>query len=406
MKKYFLFIFLSAVHVLYGQQVPDLSNGLSGNQFARFFMPHSDWALQCNPKLLHAYKKIGVRSIRVPVSNETLYQDGNPGELNPSNILALDSIVIRKLLDSGFTVILDACHPLSGKGGPGSFMQMLAQDSLNARMKFRKYWQAIIIYFKHYDPEKLVFEIINEPYSTEPKNRNFIYDLEDSVVSDIRKIDTEHWLVVTGIRNDKTLDGLADSAIGVPYRNPQRWISFPPIRSKKLIYNFHWYQPDVLVFQGLKTANLYGCTKRLPYPAFTGCADSLITSGCGNFGAVQQWQIYEAARPFQKQALPLWGLYRMDSLIRQAAEFGKRNHVPIWMGEGMCFTRPGGIDRVSRMNYMDDLISILRKYRIGFNLWDPTGTATQIVTNGNVESPEFDTELLKRMGFNDEKAIR
>ncbi len=399
MKKYFIVILLSSVHVLFGQKVPDLSNGLSGNQFARFFMPHSDWALQCNPRLLHSYKKIGVRSIRVPVSNETLYQDGDPGVLNPSNILALDSIVIRKLLDSGFTVILDACHPLSGKGGPGSFMQMLAQDSLGARLKFRKYWQAIIMYFKHYDPEKLVFEIINEPYSIELKNRNFIYDLEDSVVNDIRKIDTEHWLVVTGIRNDKTLDGLADSAFGVPYRNTQRWISFPPIHAKKLIYCFHWYQPDVLVFQGLKTANLYGCTKRLPYPAFTGCADSLIASGCGNFGAVQQWQIYEAARPFQKQALPLWGFYRMDSLIRQAADFGKRNHVPVWMGEGMCFARPGGIDRNSRLNYMDDLIAILRKYRIGFNLWDPTGAATQIVTNGNVESPEFDTELLKRMKF-------
>jgi hypothetical protein len=401
MKKYFIVILLSSVHVLFGQRVPDLSNGLSGNQFARFFMPHSDWALQCNPKLLHSYKKIGVKSIRVPISNETLYQDGDPGVLNPANIHALDSIVIKQLLDSGFTVILDACHPLSGKGGPTSFMQMLAQDSLDARIKFRKYWQAIIVYFKHYNPDKLVFEIINEPYSIDLKNRNFIYDLEDSVVSDIRKIDTEHWLVVTGIRNDKTLDGLADSTAGIPYRNAQRWISFPPIHAKKLIYNFHWYQPDVLIFQGLKTANLYGCTKRLPYPAFPGCADSLIASGCGNFGAVQQWQIYEAARPFQKQALPLWGLYRMDSLIRQAADFGKRNHVPIWMGEGMCFARPGGIDRTSRLNYMDDLISILRKYRIGFNLWDPTGTATQIVTNGNIESPEFDTELLKRMGFND-----
>lgn len=399
MKKLFIFLFSIAFLFVKAQDPPDLTNGVSGNQFTRFFMSHSDWSAQCNPTLLHAYKMIGVKSIRVPVSNEILYQDADPSVLNPAHIVALDTIVIKKLLDSGFTVILDACHPLSGHGGRTSFMQMLAQDSLGARLKFRKYWVAVINYFKRYKTEKLVFEIINEPYSDDPKNRNFVYELEDSVVKDIRAIDSIHWLVVSGIRNDKTLDGLADSIPGIPFRDMRRRITFPPIQAKKLIYCFHWYQPDVLIFQGLRNANLYGCTSNLPYPAFPGCADSLIASGCGNFGAIQQWQIYEAARPFQVQALPLWGLHRMDSLIKQAADYGKEHHVPIWMGEGMCFTRPGGIDRQSRLNYLGDAVATFRKYNIGFNLWDPTGAATLIVNNGSVTAPTFDTLLLQKMGF-------
>ncbi|HMH31857.1 MAG TPA: cellulase family glycosylhydrolase [Puia sp.] len=399
MKNLFAFPFLIVSFFAKAQGPPDLTNGVSGNQFTRYFMPHSDWSSQCNPQLLHAYKGMGVKSIRVPVSNETLYQDATPSVLNPANLVALDTIVIRKLLDSGFTVILDACHPLSGAKGPTSFMQMLAQDSLDARLKFRKYWIAIVSYFKRYKTEKLVFEIINEPYADDPKNHNFIYTLEDSVVKDIRAIDSIHWLAVTGIRNDKMLDGLVDSVPGIPFRDIRKRYTFPPIHAPKLIYTFHWYQPDVLIFQGLQNANLYGCTCNLPYPAFAGCADHLITAGCGNYGAIEQWKIYEAARPFQVQALPLWGLRRMDSLIKQAADYGREHHVPIWMGEGMCFARPGGIDRQSRLNYMQDAIATFRKYNIGFNLWDPTGKATLIVNNGNITAPAFDTLLLKRMGF-------
>lgn len=399
MKKLLVLPLLTASFFVQSQQPPDLSNGVSGNQFTRFFMPHSDWSAQCNPQLLHAYKSVGVKSIRVPVSNETLYQDDNPSVLNPANLVALDTIVVKKLLDSGFTVVLDACHPLSGKSGPASFMQMLAQDSLGARMKFRKYWVAVVSYFSKYKTDKLVFELINEPFSIDPRNRNFVYALEDEVVKDIRKIDTIHWLVVTGIRNDKMLDGLVDSLPGMPFMDMRHYITFPPIKAGKLIYNFHWYQPDVLVFQGLKASNLWGCTTNLPYPAFPGCADSLIASGCGNYGAVEQWKIYEAARPYHVKALPLWGLKRMDSLIKQAADYGRQHHVPIWMGEGMCFTRPGGIDRQSRLNWMEDAVATFRKYNIGFNLWDPTGKATQIITNGSVTAPVFDTVLLRRIGF-------
>jgi hypothetical protein len=277
-------------------------------------------------------------------------------------------------------------------------MQMLAQDSLGARNKFRAYWLALVRYFQRYPTDKLVYELINEPYSNDPKNHQFMYALQDSLVQDIRRIDTVHWIAVAGRRNDKMMDGLVDSLPGIPYRDERKSITFPPIPAKKLIYTFHWYQPDVLIFQGLKSANLWGCTGHLPYPAYTGCADSLIASGCGNYGSVVQWQIYETARPYQVQALPLWGRHRMDSLIRQAANYGQEHQVPIWMGEGMCFARPNGIDRDSRIRYMTDLVDILRSDHIGFSLWDPSGAAVQLV-KGRMDQPSFDTLLLTKMGF-------
>lgn len=326
-----------------GQKPPDLNNGIAGNDMTLYWKPPAYYSESCSGAGLHNYRTMGARSIRVPVSNETLYQDATPDILNPIYLRTLDTAVVKKIIDSGFVCILDGMHPMDGTD---RFQKNLSTDTAK-QARFRRYWIAVVKYFKKYDPNRLVFELFNEPTG------DWWPSCQAKLVADIRAVDTLHWLVVTGPRSDATMDGLT---------------TMFPIPAKRLIYGFHFYQPDLFVMQGRN-----GYPWPICYPGYPGCTDSIKS-------ALVAIQYYGNSRG-------IWNAWRIDQRIKIAADFGIRNGVPVWCGEFMCFN---GAPRVDRLRWMSDVVAALRRYGIGFNLWDPLGKTVNLIN---------DIELLKAIGI-------
>ncbi len=406
MKTTFTIFFLSLG--LFAVAQPVMINGVSANQMTRYFISNNEFSKQCDPQLLQAYKENNILSIRVPISNQVLYQAtvnydcykqcaiGPSSVLNPDRLTALDTGVIQRMINAGFTVILDMMHPLSGKD---TFQRYLYMNQYNAVQNFVDYCVAVVQYFQKYDPDKLVFEIMNEPPDLKPAfTPQTWYDIENSVIAAIRKINSTHWLVVSGVRNDASYDGLNNN-LNTLYKMPA--FNFP-----KLIYNFHFYQPYLFVFQGRLGANDQA-PWHLPFPAYAGSTDAfeanpLHANGIwGKKGWGTLYKLWEYQQP------PLWDKHRVDSIFDIIKAWSvSHGHVPIWCGEMMCFDYvikgQHSVDRESRLNWFRIVIGSMRQHGFGFCLWDPDGAAVRIVDHYNgpgVKTPVFDKELLQAAGF-------
>ncbi len=366
------FLFLTFSLHIYAQ--PNLSKGVA-TSFPAYWLDNSSYSVGCNKSLLHAYKQIGITHFRVPISDAVLFQDKNPSVLNPAHLMSIDTAIVKKMIDSGFVVLFDAMHLL----GSDSFAIKLANNTNNQRQKFIQYWVAVVNYFKKYPADKIAFEIYNEPGDPTKKNADFWYDVQNDIVQAIRKVDQAHWLVVTGIREDKTLDGLT---------------KMKPIKAAKLIYNFHFYQPFIFVFQKRPDIPSAAITANLVYPSVDGCTDSLLAAG-KKHGVDQftmlEWSYYPDAK---------WGKDKIDKIVKAAYDFGQKNKVPVVCDEFMAFT---GCPRSSRLKWLRDVTSTFQKYKIGYNMWMPDSDWTLMTkyTNNDKNRPAFDPELLSAVGLND-----
>jgi len=384
---------------------PVLTNGVSANQITRYFLPVKSYSQQCTPELLNGYKENNIQSIRVPLSNQVLYQSpvgydcyktcaiGPSSELNPERLTALDTAVIGKMISYGFTVVLDMMHPLDGTD---TFYRYLYADKFNAIQNFIDYEVAVVKYFQKYDPNKIVFELMNEPPDFKPQyTPQTWYDIESKVVAAIREVNNSHWLIVSGIRNDASLDGLNNK-----FTNLYKMPGFP---YPKLIYNFHFYQPYIFVFQGRRGANDQAAWN-IPFPATPGCTDNFSTNPAtanGIWGKKGWGTLYKL---WEYGQAPLWDKHKIDSLFDLIQAWsGSQGNVPIWCGEMMEFDYvvkgEHSVDRTSRLNWFHIVLGSMREHNFGFNLWDPDGAAVKIVDHYQGRLPIFDKELLQAAGF-------
>lgn len=381
---------------------PSLQNGVSGNTFVQYFDSSSQWSSFCTPQVLHAFKLAGVESFRIPLDPYILFDTTHPGTLNVTHVVSIDTIVIAKMIDSGFTVILDGFHLL---GGPGSAAEMHEQfvDTTNSptgmRLKIRQYNVALLNYFKHYPASQLLFEIENEPGDAYSGADTAWYNIQDSIVSDMRKIDTVHWFTVCG--TDKVA---GEMGLNVHNTYPD---TLPKLPYSKLVYTFHFYQPNILVFQGKNGANdqgTYGLCYPCTQPQAQHITDSVAANCPGCNGAYNSSGIGTLGELWTYGHTQVWNTAFMDSIIHNIAQYGSNKQVPIWMGEGNCYEYGDGVTtgtlRGPRLNWYRDMTAVCRKYNIGYNVWDPIGTAVRVDSNLAVLPPiKMDTALITTMEY-------
>jgi aryl-phospho-beta-D-glucosidase BglC (GH1 family) len=280
-------------------------------------------------------KSMGFDNVRLSVNPQPMFPMNRPNELRPEYLGYLDDAV-KMILDHGLAVVIDL-HPES------DFKAKLAGDD-DFVQQFADFWRALAQHCSSWDPDRVFFEILNEP---EMSDRYRWYGVQAKLIAAIREGAPNHTIIAAGARwsDDDDLVFLSDS-----------------LRDTNIIYNFHFYEPHIFTHQGATWGSYYWhWVKGLRYPS---TPESAAQTAASVPDAVDRLYVI-------RYGYDHWDAARVDAEISQAAEWARQHNVPLVCNEFgvyQAFSNP--LDRAA---WLTDVRTALEKNGIGWAMWDYSG---------------------------------
>jgi aryl-phospho-beta-D-glucosidase BglC (GH1 family) len=249
------------------------------------------------------------------------------------------------------------------------YKQQLANDRGAAQFLFL--WEALAKHFANRDPDRILFELMNESEVQDPFRW---IGIESSVVTAIRRVDATHTILASGAHYDSLDDLLVTE----------------PLADENIIYTFHYYEPYQFTHQGATWGSpewLY--YKNIPFPATVDALDSTLKSIPSDIARYQLF-LYAAGN---------WTPETIRERIAFAANWGHEHNVPILCNEFGAFRDTAPPD--SRARYIEAVRSALEANHIGWAMWDWSGnfglvTRSDTRTNGQ---PTIDPAIAKALNL-------
>jgi len=163
-------------------------------------------------------KKMGVDVVRIPINFKVFTSAAPDYTIDPLVFKLLDKVV--EWADKYQIYIILDYQP---EGEP-------PVDN-TVRNFLLPVWTQMAQHFKDRS-EYVIYEIHNEPNHISASNWGRI---QGDVIDAIRRIDQQHWIIVTGVDNE---DG---------YSSVSTLSSLPKYTDKKLLYTFHFYIPHLFI---------------------------------------------------------------------------------------------------------------------------------------------------------------
>jgi aryl-phospho-beta-D-glucosidase BglC (GH1 family) len=279
--------------------------------------------------------KLGFDNVRlsidpVPLERSPLNQEG----FNADFLARLDRAV-DAMLSNGLAVQIDI-HPEE------DYKQRIKAGS-DAVERFTMLWRRLAAHYANRDPEKVFFEIMNEPEVNDSYRWSGI---QAAAAAAIREAAPKNTIIATG----PNWSGIADL------------LTQHPLPDGNVIYNFHFYEPHEFTHQGASWGQPWWIyTQGIPYPATESSMDELIK------------QVPDAANRYDLEHywLDHWDAHRIRLEIDAAAAWGKTYNVPLICNEFGAYRRVA--DPASRMNWIRDVRTALEADTIGWTMWDYRG---------------------------------
>jgi hypothetical protein len=283
--------------------------------------------------------KLGFDNVRLSVDATPLEarprgRDGMKDGLNAEFVGRLDHAVDTMLAD-GLAVQIDL-HP------EDSYKQQLRSGSEGVD-RFTMLWRKLAAHYANRDPEKVFFEIMNEPEANDPYRWAGI---QAHVAAAIREAAPRHTIIATGPN----------------YSDIQDLLTQQPLPDGNVIYTFHFYDPHEFTHQGAGWGEAWwSYTHGIPYPANESSMQELVK------------QVPDARTRFdlERYWLDHWDAHRIQLTIDEAAAWGKEHGVPLICNEfGVyrVFADPG-----ARTAWIHDVRTALEADGIGWTMWDYRG---------------------------------
>ena len=279
--------------------------------------------------------KMGFDNVRLSIEAMALEQtpvgaDGLNADFTPRLDKAVDAI-----LANGMDVLIDV-HP------EDMYKQQMrtSDDSVD---RFVALWGKLAAHYANRDPDRVFFEILNEPEVNDPYRWAGI---QARLAAAIRDSAPRNTLIATGAN----YSGIADL------------LALHPLSDGNVIYNFHFYNPTEFTHQGASWGPAWwSYTHGVPYPPTESSMQELLK------------QVPDAAYRYQLESywLDHWDAHRIRLLIDEATAWGHENHVPLISNEFGAFR--GLSDPTSRANYIRDVRTALEEDGIGWAMWDYRG---------------------------------
>ncbi len=276
-------------------------------------------------------KSVGFDHVRLSINPEPLISRASPIALKPDAMARLDNSV-QQILASGLNVILDI-HP------EDSWKTAMTKDETGPP-KFSDFWAAFAEHYAKTDPNRVFFEIMNEPILTDWYRWEGI---QLRAVERIRQVAPHHTLIATA-SNWASLDAT---------------LSLEPIRDDDIIYTFHYYTPFWFTHQGAGWGSqnwvyLHG----VPYPSTPENVSTVIGEEPDE----------RAKLELERYGWDRWDAARIGSEFAAAAAWAQKRNVPVYLGEFGVF-RDYSIP-AQRDMWISDVRTAAETKHFGWCMWD------------------------------------
>jgi endoglucanase len=303
-------------------------------------------------------KAMGFDHVRFTLNCEPMFRRGQADRI-PEDYLAMVDSAVKMILNQGLAVIIDI-HPES------DFKAKLAADDAFVE-QFEDFWRALARHYSTLDPDKVFFEVLNEP---EFRDRYRWAGVQARLVRAIREGAPQNTILVAGA-NWSAINEL---------------LFMEPLRDANVIYNFHFYEPHIFTHQGATwSTNFQHYLSNLPYPS---TPENVA-------GAVVQAPDAVNQQAIVHYGLDRWNAARVDAEIAVAAAWGKRWNVPLTCNEFGVYREAATPE--DRAAWIHDVRTALEKNGIGWNMWDYAGGFSVVNAVNGARTP--DAVTLKALGM-------
>ena len=295
------------------------------------------------PADFQTIKSLGFDHVRLSIDPEPLIADPQRGSLKADPMARLDKTV-KHLTDAGLNVVLDIhaeenwISPLNHGDEPVE--------------RLCAFWATFAGHFATFDPDKVFFEVMNEPTLPDLYRCDGI---QARVVARIRAVAPQHTVIATSSM----------------YSGIDNLLAMEPVRDENVIYTFHDYNPMWFTHQGATWGSEgWVFVHGVPYP-----------STPENVQPILGQQQDERERVWlQRYGWERWDAARVGAEVASMSEWAQRRGVPLYCGEFGVYK--AFADPKARMTWISDMRNALESKHIGWAMWDYQGNFG-LVTKGS-----------------------
>lgn len=281
-------------------------------------------------KMFADIKKAGFKTVRIPINFGAWASLEKPYEWNKNNGLEFANNFVKWALDNDLNVIIDLHHI--------EFDGSVENAAKTERIVWL--WTQIARRYKNTNPEKVFFEIRNEPHDIAA---DVWRKQAETIIKTIRSIAPKHSLIV-GFHDWNSRKALVESE---------------PFEDENIIYTFHYYDPFIFTHQGA-----------------TWSGEGLPELSGVEFPYSKKIQVPETANG--KWVENLINSYKEDSTekkmfadLKAVKDWSVKYNMPIFLGEFGSFTKFASED--SRCRHAKVIYTALGKLDIPSAWWEWDG---------------------------------
>lgn len=273
----------------------------------------------------------GFRTVRVPINFGAWATLKPPFKWENEASLEHADRFVKWALDHGLNVIVDLHHV--------EFDGSLEGAATTERLVWL--WREIATRYKNNDPERVFFELRNEPHDIKPEVWR---DQAEQIMTTVRNVAPDHTLVV----------GFHD------WNSRKAMIESKPFADRNIIYTFHYYDPFVFTHQGA-TWSSKGLPElqNVPFPA-NGREIPVPATAKGTW-------VESQIKSFGADSAP----HKMYADLKEAKDWSVRNNVPIFLGEFGSFGKYPAME--DRCRHAKTIYTALGKLDIPNAWWEWDG---------------------------------
>jgi endoglucanase len=279
-------------------------------------------------------KSVGFDHVRLSVNPQPMFTNNRPEAIPQQYLSYLDSAV-SMILEQGLSVVIDL-HP---------------DDDLKNRLKddafvqqFGDFWRALAKHYATWDPDRVFFEIMNEPEITDPYRW---FGIQAKLAAAIREGAPQHTII----------------AAGSQYSNDDQFLFLEPLHDPNIVYNFHFYYPHIFTHQGATWGLYYWHWLRgVRYPSMP---ENAAQAAANVPDAVDRLAVIRYGQEH-------WDAARIDAEISQVAAWAKNRGVPVICNEFGVYRSYA--DPHDRAAWIKDVRTSLEHHNIGWAMWDYSGS--------------------------------
>jgi endoglucanase len=283
-------------------------------------------------KMFGDIAKAGFKTVRIPICFSAWIQLKPPYEWENEDGLKMADSFVKWGLAQDLNVIIDLHHSEFDGSIPDA----------GSTERIVSLWQKIAERYKRTNPEKVFFELRNEPHNIAAEAWR---QQANEVIRVVRRIAPRHTLIV----------GFHD------WNGRQALIDSKPFDDRNIIYTFHYYDPFLFTHQGATWAGPgLDEVRDVPFPASEQIKIRIPEKSRGQW-VESMIKTYDTAS----------GAEKMFEDLRAAKDWSLRNKVPIFAGEFGSFSKFATAE--DRCRHAAAVYSSLGKLKIPNAWWEWDG---------------------------------